>query len=171
MAWCRLKFQQFDPTLFHRIREFLCPNSQNLAPETLLFGAADQQDVQARVHELLLRMYPPGPPVERRHDRRYPYPNLVRLTPAGANGCVPAGPSVTVVGKNLSERGLGFFHTQPLPERRMIVSFDAGNGRWLGLLVDITWCRFICRRLVRKRRPLPAEPCRQSCRRPRLRHE
>ncbi len=115
---------------------------QNLAPEKLLFGS-DEQDVQARVHELLLRMYPPEPAMERRHDRRYPYPHLVRLTPAGASGCTPVGPTLTVVGKNLSERGLGFFHTQPLPDRRMIVSFDAGNGRWLGLLVDITWCRFI----------------------------
>lgn len=116
---------------------------QKLAPDQAVFSSTDQ-DVQARVHELLLRMYPPGPPLERRQDRRYPYPHMVRLTPAGRNGCTPVGPTVAVVGKNLSERGMGFFHSQPLPDRRMIVSFDAGDGRWLGLLVDITWCRFIC---------------------------
>ena len=115
---------------------------QNLAPDQAVFSSTDQ-DVQARVQSCCCGCISRSA-IERRQDRRYPYPHLVRLTPAGRNGCTPVGPTVTVVGKNLSEHGMGFFHPQPLPDRRMIVSFDAGNGRWLGLLVDITWCRFKC---------------------------
>ena len=47
-----------------------------------------------------------------------------------------------MVGKHLSERGLGFYHPQPLPYRRMIVSLEGPRGDWFGFLIDLTWCRF-----------------------------
>lgn len=117
------------------------PNFQSLS---LRIGGAPPADenVRARVHELLLAIYPPGPPIERRRDRRYPYPRLIRLTPVGLDGRTPLGPSTTVAGSTLSERGLGFYHPEPLAERRMICTLDAGDDRWLGLLTDLTWCRF-----------------------------
>jgi hypothetical protein len=99
-------------------------------------------NVGARVHELLLLMYPPGPPLERRTDRRYPYPQLIRLTPVDEKGKQMTCKTIAVAGKTLSERGVGFYHPQPLPHRRMVASFYAGDDRWLGLLVDISWCRF-----------------------------
>jgi len=99
-------------------------------------------NVTARVHELLLLMYPPGPPVERRMDRRFPYPELIRITPVGEDGSRFVEQSIVVAGKTLSERGVGFYHPQPLPNRRVIASFHAGDGRWVGLMVDLTWCRF-----------------------------
>ena len=37
---------------------------------------------------------------------------------------------------------LGFYHQQPLPYRHMIASLQGHDARWLGFLVDITWCRF-----------------------------
>ena len=99
-------------------------------------------NVCARVHELLLVMYPPGPPLERRNDRRYPYPQLIRLTPVDETGKPIPSQTIAVVGKTLSERGVGFYHSQPFPHRRVVASFHAGDDRWLGLLVDISWCRF-----------------------------
>src|SRR5690606_28899060 len=51
------------------------------ARNELARGTSTDYDIRARVHELLLAMYPPGPPMERRVDRRYPYPRLIRLTP------------------------------------------------------------------------------------------
>jgi hypothetical protein len=99
-------------------------------------------NVCARVHELLLLLYPPGPPLERRTDRRYPYPQLIRLTPIDENGRQITGKTIAVAGKTLSERGVGFYHPEPLPYRRMVASFHAGDDRWLGLIVDISWCRF-----------------------------
>jgi len=99
-------------------------------------------NVCARVHELLLVMYPPGPPLERRNDRRYPYPQLIRLTPVDDIGKQISSKTIAVVGKTLSERGVGFYHPQALPYRRVVASFHAGDDRWLGLLVDLSWCRF-----------------------------
>jgi hypothetical protein len=128
-------------------RSKLTPNppdirSKKTRRNELSRGTSSDQDVRARVNELLLAMYPPGPPMERRVDRRYPYPRLIRLTPVADDGVTVLGPSTVVVGHNLSERGLGFFHQSPLPYRRVIASFDAGDDRWLGLLVDLAWCRF-----------------------------
>ena len=79
---------------------------------------------------------------ERRTVQRFPYPNLLYLTPVAADGMTPAGDSIVVVGKHLSERGLGFFYQHPLPNRRMIASMEGKDARWVGFLVDITWCRF-----------------------------
>ena len=47
-----------------------------------------------------------------------------------------------VVGKDLSEHGISFYHPEVIPHRRMIASLDMGRGRWLGVLVDLRWCRF-----------------------------
>jgi hypothetical protein len=77
---------------------------------------------------------------ERRSERRYPYPHPIYLTPLTS-----AGPqideTVQVIGKHLSEHGLDFYHREPLPYRRMIASLQVG-GEWLGLVLDLKWCRF-----------------------------
>jgi hypothetical protein len=49
---------------------------------------------------------------ERRSERRYPYPHPVYLTPLTSDG-----------------------------PRRMIASLQVG-GQWLGLVLDLKWCRF-----------------------------
>ncbi len=79
---------------------------------------------------------------ERRADQRYPYPHLLYLTPVAEDGATPEGESVVVVGKTLSERGLGFYYPQPISNRRMIASLESSEMRWVGFLIDITWCRF-----------------------------
>src|SRR5262249_11023114 len=99
------------------------------------------EDIRARIHELLLLSHRPGHRPERRSDRRYPYPYLVRLSPADEEGATP-GEQIIVAGKSLSERGFGFYHPHPLPYRRMVASFHAGDGRWVRLLIDLPWCRF-----------------------------
>ena len=66
---------------------------------------------------------------ERRGDHRYPFPHLIHLTPVGDDGITPTGETVVVVGKHLSERGVGFYHPKPLPYRRMIVSLEAVPAR------------------------------------------
>jgi hypothetical protein len=67
---------------------------------------------------------------------------LLYLTPVAADGITPEGESVVVVGKSLSEWGLGVFHPRPLAQRHVIASLDTGGERFAGFLVDITWCRF-----------------------------
>ncbi len=98
--------------------------------------------LQRQVWGVLTSMYPRGCVVERRLDQRYPYPHLFYLTPVADDGISPAGESAVVIGKFLSERGLGFFYQQPLAHRRMIASLETSPMCWAGFLIDITWCRF-----------------------------
>jgi len=98
--------------------------------------------IRRQVWRVLAGVYPQGQIVERRMDPRFPYPHLLYLTPVGADGISPDGESVAVVGKSLSERGLGVFYQQPIVHRRMIASLEMQDSRWAGFLIDLTWCRF-----------------------------
>jgi hypothetical protein len=98
--------------------------------------------VRRQVWGILSGLCPRGHNPERRSVQRFPYPHLLYLTPVSADGVTAEGESIVVVGKHLSERGLGFFYQQPLPHRRMIASLESAEQRWVGFLVDITWCRF-----------------------------
>ena len=100
-----------------------------------------EEDVRRQVWGLMSSIYPKREILERRHENRYPFPYLIHLTPVAEDGITPQGESIAVVGKHLSERGLGFYHPKPLPYRRMIASLEC-NGHWLGFLVDLKWCRF-----------------------------
>ncbi|MBN2476214.1 MAG: hypothetical protein JXB62_16495 [Pirellulales bacterium] len=111
----------------------------DLLPEE---GAAVDDDVRMQVWALLTTLYPKGDLSERRKENRYPFPYLVHLSPVAEDGITPQGEMLVVVGKHLSERGLGFYHPKPIPYRRMIVSLEANNGQWLGFLIDLNWCRF-----------------------------
>jgi hypothetical protein len=98
-------------------------------------------DVRLQVWGLLSTLYPKQDFMERRHETRYPFPYLVHITPVAADGVTPEGETVVVVGKHLSEQGLGFYHPKPLPYRRVIASLE-NNGRWAAFLIDLKWCRF-----------------------------
>jgi len=98
--------------------------------------------VRNRVVTLLSATYPGDRLHDRRSEPRYPYPNLVHLSPLAGEDGTQSKASIVVVGKHLSVKGLGFFHRDPLAHRLMIASLEAGSDHWLGLLIDIFWCRF-----------------------------
>ncbi len=100
-----------------------------------------EDDVRRQVMVLMSALYSEREILEKRHENRYPFPYLIHLTPVAEDGITPEGKSIAVVGKHLSNRGLGFYHPKPLPYRRMIASLEC-NGHWLGFLTDIRWCRF-----------------------------
>lgn len=104
--------------------------------------ATVDEEVRTQVWGLLGSLYPSGGVGERRGERRYPYPYLVQLTPVGDDDLTPVGEPLVVVGKHLSERGLGFYHPKPLPYRHVIATLETTNGSKLGFLVDLSWCRF-----------------------------
>jgi hypothetical protein len=85
------------------------------------------------------------PRLECRADRRYPFPYVMHLTPVreidGPDNEVKT--SIVIVGKHLSRHGMDFYHRDPLPYRRMVVSMEDSLGRWVRLLMDVSWCRFI----------------------------
>jgi hypothetical protein len=102
------------------------------------------QSIRQYVQLALANAQPHRTQNERRRETRYPYPYPIYLTPVARDGSTPDGPTVGVVGKHLSEHGLDFYHREPLPYRRVIASLACGSGQWVGLLMDLSWCRF-CR--------------------------
>jgi hypothetical protein len=106
-------------------------------------GSPSDEQVRLQIWGILAGLFPTGAVSERRFAQRFPYPNLIYLTPVGEDGISPAGTSVVVVGKHLSELGVGFYYqNQVLPHRRMIASLEMPDAHWAGFLMDITWCRF-----------------------------
>lgn len=107
-------------------------------PETI---PAEGESVQRQVWSVLAGLYPRGGLTERRSAQRFPYPQLLYLTPVGDDS-LPNGEPIAVIGKDLSETGLGFYHVKPLPFRRMIASLQLPHSQWAGILVDVKWTCF-----------------------------
>ncbi len=78
---------------------------------------------------------------DRRGDRREPFPYPIPITPLNRNGLPENDETIFVLGKHLSERGLDFYYKAPVPYRRVITSWECRDDRWLGLLLDLRWCR------------------------------
>ncbi len=97
--------------------------------------------VRSQVRMLLHRSAVDITLLERRRDRRFPFPMLMTLWPADSDRL---DTSFVIVGKDISERGLGFFHQQPILCRRAIVVCETPNAEPLAFLIDINWCRFTC---------------------------
>ena len=79
---------------------------------------------------------------ERRRDRRFPFPHPMRLTPLPPQGSLPDHREIVVIGKSITERGLDFYHLEPVPYRSAIVWLPCGPEKWVGLAIELTWCRF-----------------------------
>lgn len=80
--------------------------------------------------------------LDRRRNRRFPYPKPIRLIPVDGGGRVDATESLVVIGRYLSEQGLDFYSTVPISHRRMVAEFDCGSERAVSILLDLAWCRF-----------------------------
>ena len=120
----------------------MSPLVQRAKARRVALAAPVDEEAIAQVRGLLAGMFPPGTLLERRREQRFPFPRLLQLTPVSADGLQRLGPCVTAAGKQLSESGLSFFHPEPLPFRWVVVSLDKGDGRWIGFLLDVDWCRF-----------------------------
>src|SRR5437764_653327 len=93
-----------------------------------------------QIESLLARLHP-NVPRERRHDGRIAVPVLFLLTPLdSALNPVPSL-AVTVVGKNISRRGLSFIHDKPLPHRRAIIELAQPGAGTFAAEIDVRWCR------------------------------
>lgn len=101
--------------------------------------AADEA-VRDGVWQTLSALMPDVHPGERRESVRFNFPYLVRLTRVSEEDGTPRGSPIVVVGRQISEGGLGFYHPKPLAARRMIATFEAG-GEAVSLLMELLWCR------------------------------
>jgi hypothetical protein len=80
--------------------------------------------------------------IERRTETRHPYPYPIHMTPVDRSGRALLDETFVVVGKHLSNHGVDFYFAQPVGWSRVIASFPHHDGQWIGLLMDLTWCRF-----------------------------
>lgn len=98
--------------------------------------------ISLSVEAALAAIEPFRRPLERRREARRPYPYPIHLTPFDSDGHPDVDRTVVVIGKHLAPHGLDFYCGQPLAERRVIASLDCGCEGWIGLVVELEWCRF-----------------------------
>ena len=121
--------------------------SLDTLPQSLTLPVATSpRETEIRIRESVKRVLAGTQPslssLERRREKRHPFPYPAYLTPVAKDGITPLGETLVVLGKHLSELGFDFYHRDPLPYRRAIVSFEFARNRWVGVLLDLTWCRF-----------------------------
>ena len=122
---------------------------QTLVAQPLVKGSqpsranAAEQRIREQMKVVMAAANAVSPTVrERRRELREPYPYPVYLTPLDRAGGILRDETVVVLGKHVSELGFDFYHREPLPYRRGIVSFETRPNHWVGMLLDLTWCRF-----------------------------
>lgn len=110
-----------------------------------LSGSTDEsREEQVRlIVRLALAARSEGPhKPERRRQERHPFPYPVHLTPLDDDRQPVIGETIIVIGRHLSDRGFDFYHQKAIPCRRAIISIQAGDSEWIGLLLDLYWTRF-----------------------------
>jgi len=121
----------------------ICVDDFLLPPAVVNSLAGRGQDrIAELVESAVIAIEPMRRPMERRREARYPYPYALHVTPLTADGCAADNETFVVIGKHLAPHGVDFYSRQPLAYRRVIVSLDCGVEGWVGLLVELTWCRF-----------------------------
>jgi hypothetical protein len=79
---------------------------------------------------------------DRRRYARQPMPMLLELTPVDSETGEPSGSPIIVVGKSLSEAGIGFFHQDSITHRHVVVRLESLPEDDVAFLVDLAWCRY-----------------------------
>jgi hypothetical protein len=103
---------------------------------------ARRDAIAASIESAIAAVEPFRRSAERRREARYPYPYPVPLTPFLLDGTPDVQQTFVVIGKHLAPHGIDFYCRQPVPQRRVIASLDCGRDGWVGLVVELAWCRF-----------------------------
>jgi hypothetical protein len=90
----------------------------------------------------LLERIRPAVEQDRRGAGRTAIPFLFELSPVPGEVPDELAHTLVVVGKDISERGIGFYHERPIPYRRGILTVDLPGDGPVQLEVDLLWCRF-----------------------------
>lgn len=90
----------------------------------------------------LIRAQTERPAVESRAQVRRPFAKLITLTPVNKSTLESLGDPISVVSKEISAGGIGFFHQQVIPYRYVLIPVRLdGISTWL--LTRLRWCRFV----------------------------
>lgn len=79
---------------------------------------------------------------DRRKTPRHPYPYPFYITPLGPDGTPIVAETFSVIGSQITPFGIDFYHTQPIPHRLVVASLPYGDEQWIGLQLNLSWCRF-----------------------------
>ena len=120
----------------------LCAPGSRLSERFTSVGSAPADAVGAQVRRVIAATAAPDIASQRRQSQRTAFPQLLRLQAVDPLTLVPQDESLVVVGRFLSEQGLGFFHQEPMPHRFVVVSIDVPGDAPTRLLLDVSWCRF-----------------------------
>jgi hypothetical protein len=82
--------------------------------------------------------------LERRLSDRDPFPYPVHLTPLSRDHQPVLAQTIIVIGRHLSEQGLDFYHHEPVPFRRAVVSLPTDGKEWVSFLFELFWTRYNC---------------------------
>jgi len=81
---------------------------------------------------------------ERRLSDRDPFPYPVHLTPLSRDHQPMPDQTIIVIGRHLSDQGIDFYHHEPIPFRRAIVSLPTDGKEWVSFLFELYWTRYNC---------------------------
>ena len=112
-----------------------------IATENIAVSKSNRATLTIQVEALLAGLYPPTDR-ERRHDDRIAIPVLFRMTPLNSDRQPLVQDQAIVVGKNISRRGVSFYHEHAITHRRVTIELADPNVGTFAAEVDITWCRF-----------------------------
>ena len=106
------------------------------------------REEQIRVSVQLARASCKQPPnffrPERRQSPRDPFPYPVHLTPLLGDQRPNVEQTIIVIGRHLSDKGLDFYHHEPVPYRRAVVSLPTDGKEWVSFLFELFWTRYNC---------------------------
>jgi hypothetical protein len=112
-----------------------------LVTATSITAKTNRATLTIQIEALLTRLHPTVER-ERRHDDRVAIPVLFRLTPFDSDRQPLEQESSIVVGKNISRRGVSFYHEKPITHRRALIELaDPSAGNFVAE-IDVSWCRF-----------------------------
>jgi hypothetical protein len=83
--------------------------------------------------------------LERRSDTRLPFQRPVEVVALGDHGepiASTIGPIIAYT-RDISASGVGLLHDQPIPSKRVLVNFEMLGGETIGLVVALTWSRYV----------------------------
>jgi hypothetical protein len=115
--------------------------NMTLATDSSLAAKTSRATLTIQVEALLSRLYP-AVECDRRQEDRAAISVLFRLTPFDANHQLLVQEASIVVGKNISRRGVSFYHEKAITHRRALIELaDPAAGIFV-VEIDVTWCRF-----------------------------
>ena len=85
----------------------------------------------------------PLPRTDRRKHARRPYPCVISVTPLADGTREPASQTFSVIGRNLSNLGLDFFHDYLISEKQVVIGLQSAKESWSHFVMELGWSRFV----------------------------